>query len=263
MYPDDNIIIHEPQRGGTEMTFGSWRLVLADPAEDRPTAPVEVVRRAMLDWPAFDPVKAFGRPGSYGVKVHVLGNSFSLKGSGTMTFALHTSGTIVIGASPFRDRAGDEYWGYLVGHELCHYFNDTWLRGPSGTNFRAMLISPTTPIGELAPENIRDLLGGPLVSAYKTGMAIDPDYPETRARAKAYLLQAIHEVGLERGEGTMLIALKVGSSVATVDGRPVTLDTAPIIDRNGRTLVPVRFVAEALGCKVSWDNATRTVTIQK
>lgn len=30
---------------------------------------------------------------------------------------------------------------------------------------------------------------------------------------------------------------------------------------NGRTLVPVRFVSQALGAKVDWDDATRTVTI--
>ncbi len=32
---------------------------------------------------------------------------------------------------------------------------------------------------------------------------------------------------------------------------------------NGRTYLPVRFVAEALGAEVSWDNSTRTVTIVK
>jgi hypothetical protein len=30
---------------------------------------------------------------------------------------------------------------------------------------------------------------------------------------------------------------------------------------NGRTMVPVRFVAEILGAKVDWDSTTKTITI--
>ncbi|HOL83542.1 MAG TPA: copper amine oxidase N-terminal domain-containing protein [Caldisericia bacterium] len=30
---------------------------------------------------------------------------------------------------------------------------------------------------------------------------------------------------------------------------------------SGRTMLPVRFVAENLGCKVDWDQDTKTVTI--
>jgi hypothetical protein len=45
-----------------------------------------------------------------------------------------------------------------------------------------------------------------------------------------------------------------------VDGQVITSDVAPqIVD--GRTLVPVRAVSEALGCEVSWDNNTRSVII--
>jgi hypothetical protein len=42
----------------------------------------------------------------------------------------------------------------------------------------------------------------------------------------------------------------------------ITLNTAPYIE-NGTTLVPVRFVSEALGATVSWDGASKTVTITK
>jgi hypothetical protein len=30
---------------------------------------------------------------------------------------------------------------------------------------------------------------------------------------------------------------------------------------NGRTMVPVAFIAENLGCTVEWDEATKTVSI--
>lgn len=61
--------------------------------------------------------------------------------------------------------------------------------------------------------------------------------------------------------GDTRIDLWIGRKTALVNGREMTLDAAPYIDRNGRTLVPVRFVSEAMGASVAWDGATRTVTI--
>lgn len=45
-----------------------------------------------------------------------------------------------------------------------------------------------------------------------------------------------------------------------VDGRYVEADSNPYIE-DSRTLVPIRFIAEALGYNVDWENATRTVVI--
>jgi outer membrane protein assembly factor BamB len=60
--------------------------------------------------------------------------------------------------------------------------------------------------------------------------------------------------------GTVIIKLKIGSTVATVGGREVTLDVpAEIV--NGRTVVPLRFVVENLGAKVEWVAASLTVMI--
>ena len=42
--------------------------------------------------------------------------------------------------------------------------------------------------------------------------------------------------------------------------REVMMDVAPFI-ANNRTMLPIRFVAEALGFKVEWDHATRTVIL--
>ena len=47
-----------------------------------------------------------------------------------------------------------------------------------------------------------------------------------------------------------------------VNGRKVNFPDAPAyLDENGRTQVPVRFVVEALGCAVEWDNVNQYVTI--
>jgi outer membrane protein assembly factor BamB len=57
-----------------------------------------------------------------------------------------------------------------------------------------------------------------------------------------------------------VIELKIGSKKAKIDGKDYNLDTPPIII-NGRTLVPVRFIAEGFNAEVKWDNKTRKVTI--
>ncbi len=49
-----------------------------------------------------------------------------------------------------------------------------------------------------------------------------------------------------------------------VNGKLVEFpDAKPFIDENSRTLIPVRFVAENLGAKVSWIGATKTANIEK
>ncbi|MCH5188240.1 MAG: hypothetical protein J1F63_07525, partial [Oscillospiraceae bacterium] len=54
--------------------------------------------------------------------------------------------------------------------------------------------------------------------------------------------------------------LRVDSAAAKVNGLLRTLDAAPYIE-NGRTLVPLRFIAEALGAKVDYADGVVTVEI--
>jgi hypothetical protein len=60
--------------------------------------------------------------------------------------------------------------------------------------------------------------------------------------------------------GDLVVRTTVGNRVIDVNGNQITMDTAPVII-NGRTLVPIRFVSEALGSGVAWDSSTRTVFI--
>ncbi len=48
----------------------------------------------------------------------------------------------------------------------------------------------------------------------------------------------------------------------TLDGKRLPFDQAPVIV-NGRTLVPLRAIFEALGATVSWNDSTKTVTANK
>ncbi|WP_312353954.1 N-acetylmuramoyl-L-alanine amidase family protein [Aminipila sp.] len=59
---------------------------------------------------------------------------------------------------------------------------------------------------------------------------------------------------------TTTVILKINNTVATVNGKKKTMDV-PATIKNGRTMIPVRFVAEELGFGVGWINSTRTVTI--
>lgn len=51
------------------------------------------------------------------------------------------------------------------------------------------------------------------------------------------------------------------SLTAYVDSTPAVLDV-PVRIINGRTLVPLRFFSEALGCQVQWEQASRTIRVQ-
>ncbi len=59
------------------------------------------------------------------------------------------------------------------------------------------------------------------------------------------------------------ITLTIGSQAANVFGKTRINDAAPIITEEGRTMLPIRFIAEALGATVEWNEETQTVTIMK
>ena len=59
---------------------------------------------------------------------------------------------------------------------------------------------------------------------------------------------------------TKKIELWIDKTIAKVDGTIKELDVAPQII-NGRTMLPVRFVTEELGCIVDWNDKTKTITI--
>lgn len=56
------------------------------------------------------------------------------------------------------------------------------------------------------------------------------------------------------------IRIKIDDTNAMVDGETMVLDV-PAMITEGRTLVPVRFVSESLGCQVSWDEVEKRVDI--
>ena len=58
------------------------------------------------------------------------------------------------------------------------------------------------------------------------------------------------------------VVLKIGDNIAYVNGIPINLDVPPLILPPGRTMVPIRFISESLGAKVSWDPLEKKITIR-
>jgi hypothetical protein len=56
------------------------------------------------------------------------------------------------------------------------------------------------------------------------------------------------------------VRLQVGKTVASVNGQRIALQTPPLLVQ-GVTMVPVRFVSDALGAQVVWDAATKTISL--
>lgn len=58
------------------------------------------------------------------------------------------------------------------------------------------------------------------------------------------------------------INLIIGDKRASVNDKVIILDHPPLII-NERTMVPVRFIGQAIGADFSWDNESRTLSIKK
>ncbi|MDK7755338.1 MAG: stalk domain-containing protein [Peptoniphilus harei] len=61
-------------------------------------------------------------------------------------------------------------------------------------------------------------------------------------------------------ENTRLIKMKINDVNYTVNGQAKKMDAKPFIS-NSRTLVPLRFIIEAIGGDVAWDGDSRVVTV--
>ncbi|MBY0083943.1 copper amine oxidase N-terminal domain-containing protein [Brevibacillus sp. M2.1A] len=65
-------------------------------------------------------------------------------------------------------------------------------------------------------------------------------------------------VEITRGEKS--ITLYLDKKEATVDGKTISLDTAPVL-KNGRVFLPLRFISEQLNAKVEWQEEGKIVII--
>jgi len=115
--------------------------------------------------------------------------------------------------------------------------------------------------------------GGTNIQVYIDGSALNADSAPLIEKGRTLVpLRAIFEAlgadvqwnGADRSitaaKDRMSVRLQIGSSVAQKNGIQVKLDVPPRLIK-GSTLVPLRFVSEALGAEVTWDGNSRRVNI--
>ncbi|AOQ25315.1 hypothetical protein MTAT_20770 [Moorella thermoacetica] len=126
---------------------------------------------------------------------------------------------------------------------------------PVGAKYSASFVIGSTTYTVNGVENTMD------VAAYtKDGRTYLP------VRYVAYALGITPENILWDGKNATFIGdgrvvqLTPGSAILTINGVPVTMDvTTDLV--NGRVMVPFRWVAQAFGAQVNYDEATQTVSI--
>jgi hypothetical protein len=67
---------------------------------------------------------------------------------------------------------------------------------------------------------------------------------------------------------TTTIELWIGNNIAKINGVATMIDpdnpkVKPLIINPGRTMLPIRFISEALACKVDWNQTNQEVTVTK
>ncbi|HYF93186.1 MAG TPA: copper amine oxidase N-terminal domain-containing protein [Symbiobacteriaceae bacterium] len=87
----------------------------------------------------------------------------------------------------------------------------------------------------------------------------DPSIPETPSYDVIAAVAVTEDVSALLRMGPIYTVPDWPISVM-MGGKEVAMDQPPILG-NGRTLVPLRAIGEALGASVSWDEATKTATL--
>jgi len=122
-------------------------------------------------------------------------------------------------------------------------------------------------VGRMVPEGRHELrIGGSATANFNDGTSANNDaggFGISYFAADPEYVNVITSAPGRPTEFTTEIAVTIDNATAKVDGRDMTMDVPPFIE-NGYTMVPVRFVATALGLQdnqIQWNAAARTVTI--
>lgn len=118
-----------------------------------------------------------------------------------------------------------------------------------------------------------EVYGAGTIKVFLNGREIKPDVPPVMKSSR--VLVPFRFLGENLGanvhwdektktitavKGSTQITLRIGDSVAYINGKPVKLDVPALIVK-GRTMVPIRFFSEAFGAQVHWDGAKMAVFI--
>ena len=85
--------------------------------------------------------------------------------------------------------------------------------------------------------------------------------PASKVEIKATFKETASETAPPKQETRQtVVQMQIGSRLLISDGVVSQKDAAPVI-RNNRTLVPIRFITEALGGEVKWNEAAKEVIL--
>ena len=137
--------------------------------------------------------------------------------------------------------------------------------GQEGSSWMGLIVTPTSQSPTAPPVSIPTvILNGKELTfdvypRIKNGRVLVPLRAIFEAVGATVDWDNIKKTATAKRDGTTVI-LTSGSETATINGRTVTLDQPGIVV-NGRTLALLRFVGEAFGGNVRWDETSRTVYI--
>jgi len=119
----------------------------------------------------------------------------------------------------------------------------------------------------LAAQKITLIIDGeeivPDVAPYidvKTGRAMVPIRYATEPMGAILSWQGGSNATAYIYKDNITVTLPIGKKEASINGISCTLDS-PAVIKNGRTMVPIRFLAEGMGASVAWEGTTKTITI--
>ncbi|PMP83261.1 MAG: hypothetical protein C0175_02075 [Caldisericum exile] len=180
-----------------------------------------------------------------------------------------TDGLVLVGT------AGGEYISYDRGNTFNQIYDlgSTWADGvqisPNYSNDGFMIVgawgSSGTTYGNIYITKNKGLsyenIGSTLTNRYVINVFLSPDFYYGK-NGSIFVLTSSGGLFRYSFEAKPIeIILTVGKNEIVINGEKSLIDAAPYI-KNGRTLVPIRFISEAFGAKVDWNNATREVTIK-
>jgi alpha-tubulin suppressor-like RCC1 family protein len=170
---------------------------------------------------------------------------------------------VAVGHSTYAVKTDGSLWRWGVDWRPNQFMTGLRLTPPT-TTAPAVPTTPTVPSAPGAGGGISVLLNG-------SPMTFDVQPQLMNGRTMVPLRAIFEAMGAEiewdgttrtatATRGDTVVVLTIGSTSPTVNGQVVPIDQPGVIV-DGRTLAPLRFVAEAFGGSVEWDGATRTATI--
>lgn len=122
-----------------------------------------------------------------------------------------------------------------------------------------------TPVVDISKSAEKGFVSLSVKAIKSSGKAIEEVKSESIAKFKE-LKKDTKPTPAADAAGKTRAVFKIGEAKYSVDKDVSTMDGAPFIDENNRTMVPIRYVANALKVSddgISYNNATRTATIVK